>query len=162
MEPQEGKSPSRRPGRSFESWALAAARDLDHTLSAPRPEEPGSLSEAIAFLLSPRLLGPRSPYGLPGCYAEGGDPSGEALGALYSAAFGPDLARPDPAFRVYATVDHEEGEDPALEAAGVLVGQHKDRLVFSEPGLPLPEISCATLADLRRLHARVLSAALRV
>jgi hypothetical protein len=44
----------------------------------------------------------------------------------------------------------------------VLVGERKDRLIFSEPGLPLPEISCSDLADLKRLHARVLSAALRV
>lgn len=134
-------------------------------MTAPRGDaarEPGSLSEAIALLLSPRLLGPRPPDALPGCYAEGADPSGEMLGALYDAAFGPDPHSPDPAYRIFATVDHEEGRDPSLEAAGVYVGERKDRLVFSEPGLPLPEISCSTLADLKRLHARLLSAALRV
>ncbi len=158
-----GQPHAPQSGRPFEAWALHAARDLDQTLCAPGPEEPRRLSEAIASLISPRMLGPSeaNPDGLPGCYAEAGDPSGEVLGVLYSAAFGPDLGRPDPAFRVYAVLDHDQGEAPLLEAAGILVGEHKDRLVFSEPGLPLPEISCSTLADLKRLHARVLSAALR-
>lgn len=155
------RTPANRAGKPFEAWAIDAARDLDHTLSAPTAGEPGSLSEAIALLISTRMLGPVPPDGFPGCCAEGGDPSGEFLGVLYLAAFGPDMTRPDPNFRVYATLDYEEGRDPALEAAGVLVGVHKDSLVFSEPGLPLPQLSCSNLADLRRLHARVLSAALR-
>ncbi|MDQ3318613.1 MAG: hypothetical protein M3522_14950 [Actinomycetota bacterium] len=98
--------------RPFEAWALHAARDLDQTLSAPRPEEPGRLSEAVASLISPRMLGPSEATldGFPGCYAEAGDPSGEVLGVLYSAAFGPDLGRPDPAFRVYAVLDHDQGK----------------------------------------------------
>lgn len=150
------------PTKPFESWAIDLARDLDQTLSFPRAEEPGRLSEAVASLVSPLLLGPVPPEGFPGCYAAAGDPSGEVLTVLYSAAFGPDFDHPDPAFRVYAVLDYEEGQDPSLEAAGLLVGEHVDRLVFSEPGLPLPEISCSTLADLKRLHARVLSAALRV
>ena len=156
--------PSEPRGRSFEAWALAAADDLRPDPGQPRHQGPGSLSEAVALLLSPRLLGPSevTPEGLPGVYAESGDASGEVLGPLYSAAFGPELSNPDSAFRVYATIDHEEGEDPSLEVAGVRVGEHKDRLLFSEPGLPLPEISCTNLADLRRLHARVLSAAFRV
>lgn len=154
-----------RPPRPFEEWALAAARNLDGTLTAPRggaTPEPGSLSEALALLLSPRLLGSRPPDGFPGVYVDASDPSGGVLGALYDAAFGPDVAHPDPAFRVYAVLDHEEGMAPTLEAVGILIGRHKDGLVFSEPGLPLPEISCSTLPDLRRLHARVLSAANRV
>lgn len=156
----------RRPPRPFEPWAIMLADDLRPDPDHPRHEGPGSLSEAVALLVSPRLLGPQPPDGLPGLYAHGGDPSAEALGlALYSAAFGPELSDPDPAFRVYAAVDHEQGTEPALEAAGVVVGTakgQKDVLVFSEPGLPLPEISCSNLADLRRLHTRVLSAALRV
>lgn len=158
-------TPPGRPQRSFQSWALAAARDLGNTAPPPRDHaipEPGSLSEVLAVLVSPRVLGPRPPDDLPGVYIEEHDPSGEVLEALYTAAFGPDMAHPDPAFRVYATVNHEEGEAPALEAVGVLVGERKDTLLFSEPGLPLPDISCSTLADLRRLHARIVSAALRV
>ena len=153
------------PPRSFEQWAFAAARDLANTQPPPRDDavpEPGSLSEVLAVLVSPRVLGPRPPDDFPGVYVEENDPSGERLEALYAAAFGPDTAHPDPAFRIYATLNHEEGLAPALEAVGVLVGGEKDTLVFSEPGLPLPEISCTTRADLRCLHARVLGAGRRV
>lgn len=153
------------PPRSFEEWAFAAARDLANTPPPPRAgamPDLGSLSEVLAVLVSPRVLGPRAPDDFPGVYLEGGDPSGGALEVLYTAAFGPDMAHPDPAFRVYVTLNHEADAAPALEAVGLLVGEEKDTLLFSEPGLPLPEISCTTRADLQRLHARVLSAARRV
>lgn len=128
------------------------------------PPGPGLVVRSGGPPALPCLLGPSeaTPDGLPGVYAESGDASGEVLGPLYDAAFGPEAGNPDPGYRIFATVDHEEGRNPSLEAAGVYVGEHKDRLLFSEPSLPLPEISCSNLADLRRLHARVLSAALRV
>lgn len=149
-------------GRPFDGWARLLAADLRPDPDERLPGGPGSLSEAVAFLLSPKCLGPDETRGHPGLYARSADPSGEVLDALYSAAFGPDLSDPDPAFRVFAVLDHEEGQKPSLEAVGLLVGGRKDVLLFSEPFLPLPEISCSNLADLRRLHARLLSAALRV
>lgn len=157
--------PGEAPGKHFEDWALAAAGLLGPTIGPPigppDAEEPGSVSEAVASLLFPGLLGPIPPSGYPGLYEGGADPSGGILEVLYYAAFGPPVERPDPALRIFAVLDHEADADPALEVAGVLVGERKDRLLFSEPHLPLGEISCSNLDDLRRLHARILSAARR-
>lgn len=170
---------ARATPRSFETWVYAAALDLGGRHPTLERTQPGTFSEAVAFLLSDDALAPDA-EGYPAFLAAHEEDDEEyaaelLAGSLYAAAF---LPRPafgedlDVPFASYFSYDVTTPEQDLLPAdlngrgeLGTLVGLCTIRLaddrtpehaVFHEPHLPLKALSCRNLAYLRRLHALVL------
>jgi hypothetical protein len=165
--------------RSFETWVYAAALDIRGRHPTLECAQPGTFSEAVAFLLSDDALAPDA-EGYPaslGTHEEDDEEHAADLlaGSLYAAAFlphpafGEDLSVPFASYFAYDVTTPEQDRLPrdlnGRGELGTLVGlcvirladdNAPEHVVFHEPHLPLRLLSCRNLADLRRVHELVL------
>ena len=166
---------------SFKEWVGSAASHLTEDLDDRHHYEsdaPGGVSEAAAYLLSGAGLLPDED-GHPTLDGHGGisklDDFEKLAMIVYSVAF-PKEQYSNPNLDLFVGIDSDfAGTEPpeerelvtVIKAVGILLvhpaNDPESRigsvLVFHEPALPLSEMSCESLGDLRNLHERVCSAA---
>ncbi len=151
----------------FEVWVRRAASDLALHPQNPAFADgvPGLFAEAAAYLTSPEVLAPAGPPDWsPAVYERDRHGEGDTmLVALYGAAFGsPDPNDDSLEILVQPVSAAEDSEQPSGIVVGVLVGEERDRLLFSATRLRIPDLACTNVEDLRRVYRLVLSAADRV
>ena len=168
---------------SFEEWVTSAASHLTEDLDDRHHYEsdaPGGVSEAVAYLLSHAGLAPDED-GHPTLEGHGGiskiDDFEKLAMIVYSVAF-PKEQYSNPNLDLFASLDSDfAGTEPpeerelvtVIKAVGILLVSPTDDptsrigsvLVLHEPALPLSEMSCETLGDLKKLYGRICSAAIR-
>lgn len=144
----------------FQEWVNRVARDLSVRREDLDDDTPGSFSEAVTYLTSPRVLGPKE-SDLPGVYVRAGDEEHVVL-AAYSAAFVPpgDFTG---TVEVLFSTDHPH-EGSFVDVVVVLWersegegGRDTARVVASLRKAPLSSFACRNVGDLEGLYRFVKS-----
>lgn len=166
---------------AFQDWITNAASYLTEDLDVRHHYEtnaPGGVSEAAAYLLSRVALAPDA-EGHPTLEGHGGiskiDDFEKLATVLYATSFPKEQYHNENIdLFVRFESDFADTEPPEqremitlIKAVGVLFAPEdptqatESVLIFHERGLHLNELACETLEDLKRLHARIRSCAIR-
>lgn len=168
------------PLPSFDTWVRSAAITLRHRGPFTHLQEsaPHSLQKAIDLLTTAEMLYPAEDDGFPGYLYFEKEKLGDfdyyferlmlGLYEIYYQDLATSLAGGEldgKGFRKFVVSskyidDSDPGEDREVfvQVNGVLIGEQKDSLLFSEPGVRLQDYSAENFEDLYRLYELVGSA----